>query len=279
MRHVAFAGIAIASIAIACGPDPNARLPGSSNSSTTPSGTGGSVAPPSGTGGATVTPSGTGGASSPFGDGGAGGGSKPPTGSGGSGKGGATVSAGGSSAGGAAGGAAVGAAGSGGVLGHGGSTSGAGGTSTPTSGALTSYSFPAGTEPCTPTMKDVSGGHSDQLGASAGCFRTADEISNWSCSGADDRTVKVNGAEAKCGGDLPKKAGSFYYFELSAGANNWATVSWWCSNCGGPGTHAVPSCGQYPAWKSGATGVAPCADGTSPGADAAAPASAVDSGS
>jgi hypothetical protein len=280
MRHVALAGFfAIASIAAACGPDPNAQLPGSAKSSPANE-NGGSVPPPAGTGGATVTPAGTGGASSPFGDGGAGGTSKP-TGSGGSstGKGGATVSAGGSGAGGAG-------PGQGGAAGmaNGGSTTvtgqgGSGGTSTPTSGALTSYTFPASTEPCTPA-KDISGGQSGNFGTKdAFCFRTADDFSDYGCNNTDGRTLKINGtAVTTCGGKAPAKLGSFYYFDFGPGSYEYAGVSWYCSvqGCGGP--HAVPACGHYPTWQSGAT-VAPCADSPTPAADAAVPPSTIDSGS
>jgi hypothetical protein len=123
---------------------------------------------------------------------------------------------------------------------------------------LTSYTFPESAEPCTPT-RDVSGGQSMALGEGAACIRTADEISEWSCSGTDDRTVKVNAVASRCGATLPDRLGSFYYFELSAGPHAWAAISWWCSTCAGSGAHPVPSCGRYPDWKPGTT-VAPCSD-------------------
>jgi len=277
MRHVGF--IALAFVVVACGPDPNARLPGSPSPASnggalsaggSGEGGGGAGGTTVSNGGTTTAPSASGGAagSSPFDTGGSGG-IKPasggaagssPVGNGGVGAGG-TVSAGGKGSGGITSGG-----GSGGVSAGGGATvsqGGSGGTTTPTSVAG-GFTFPVGDEPCTPTMKDASGGHGEQLGAGAACFRTADEISDWSCSGADDRTVKVNGAAVtKCGAAV-KKAGSFFYFEFSAGANAWATVSWWCSNCSGTGARAVPTCGHYPPWESGAT-AAPCADsGTTP---------------
>jgi hypothetical protein len=286
MRHVGLlVGFnALALVVVACGPDPNARLPGSANpentggitsvggsgegggSGTTTVGHGGS----SGNGGTTVVSPGSGGAagSSPFDTGGSGG-TKPasggaagssPFGNGGAAAGG-TTSKGGSGAGGSGAGGTTLAQGGAAGVGTGGSTvPSQGGSSGSTVAPGTGFTFPTGTEPCTPTMKDVSGGHSDQLGAGAACFRTADEISDWSCSGAEDRTVKVNGTEVTKCGTTVKRAGSFFYFEFGAGANAWATVSWWCSNCGGTGAHAVPTCGHYPAWESGAT-VAACADG------------------
>jgi len=265
MRQLGF--IAIALVAVACGPDPNAQLPGFASSGTggsaAPSGTGGAPSGEGGgpgNGGATTPPAGTGGhTTNPFGNGGA---TTPTTGTGGvTGKGGATGTGGLNPFAGQGGSTPVdgGSVSSGGRTGTGGSGTSKGGS---TGASASDFVFPEGTEPCTPTMKDVSGGHSDQLGAGAACFRTADEISDWSCSGADDRTVKVNGtAVTKCGTAI-KKAGSFYYFDFTAGANAWATVSWWCSNCGGTGARALPTpCGQYPAWESGAT-VAGCSGST-----------------
>ncbi len=285
MRHVGF--IALALVAVACGPDPNARLPGSpavvnnggAVSSSGGDAAGGQGAGGVGAGGATQSNGGSvgsggksgggGAAGSPFDTGGAAGSSNVGKGGGAGSSPFDTGGAAGSSSGGKAGGGAVG---SGGVSSGGGTTGrgGSGGGTTIAGG----FTFPEGPEPCTPTMKDVSGGQSGQLGEGAACFRTADEISDWSCSGADDRTVKVNGTEVtKCGAAV-KKAGSFFYFEFSAGTNAWASVSWWCSSCGGPGARAVPSCGHYPPWESGAT-VAPCADG---GATTSTPGAAVDGG-
>ena len=274
MRHLGF--IVIAFLAIASGPDPNAHLPfalaPSQTGGDTGNSTGGTTVSNGGAGGATTTsPPATGGATSsnPFAGGGSGGSTKPASGgAAGNSKGGSSgqggVATGGSTdVSGGSGGATTPVQGGGGGAGTGGRTTpsqgGAGGTPTPSSGALTSYIFPTGDEPCTPA-KDFSGGHSDQLGTGAICFRTADEITEWSCSGADDRTVKVNSVATKCGASPPpKKLGSFYYFDFIAGTNSWTSVSWWCSNCGGPGLHPVPSCGKYPAWQSGQT-VDPCSD-------------------
>jgi hypothetical protein len=164
--------------------------------------------------------------------------------------------------------------GAGGVVGSGGVTN-TGGATTPTSGALTTYSFGAGAEPCTPT-KDVSGGQSGHLGLGAVCLRTADDFSSWNCSNMDDRTVKINTVSAKCGAAPPAKVGSFYYFDISAGATEWASFSWFC-NVQGCGPHPIPSCGHYPPWVSGGS-AAPCADTTST-VDAGSSTTDIDSGS
>jgi hypothetical protein len=122
------------------------------------------------------------------------------------------------------------------------------------------YTFPVGAEPCTPA-KDVSGGQIKDIGAGATCLRTADDFTGWNCSGMDDRTMKVNGTTVTCGGKpIPAKAGSFYYFDITAGTNAWAGFSWFCdvASCG---PHSIPSCGHYPTWVSGGS-VAPCADST-----------------
>jgi hypothetical protein len=147
---------------------------------------------------------------------------------------------------------------SGGVFGTGG-LSGTGGTTTFSSGALTTYTFGLGAEPCTPA-KDVSGGQSGNLGTGSVCLRTADDFSGWNCNSMDDRTVKINAVSVKCGAAPPAKVGSFYYFDISAGATAWASISWFCASASVcSGSHPVPSCGHYPAWVSGGS-AAPCAN-------------------
>jgi hypothetical protein len=166
--------------------------------------------------------------------------------------------------------------GTGGTTSAQGGNSGTGGTTTISTGALTSYSFGTGDEPCA-SPKDVSGGQSGSLGTGAVCLRTADDFASWNCSSMDDRTIKINGKPVKCGDTPPAKAGSFYYFDISAGATAWASFSWFCNFQGCGGAHPIPSCGQYPTWVSGGS-AAPCADATSP-PDAAVSTPSVDSGS
>ncbi len=124
-------------------------------------------------------------------------------------------------------------------------------------GALTVYTFGTGPEPCSPP-KDVSGGQSGDLGMGPTCLRTADDFTAWNCTDMDDRTVKINNVVTKCGASPPAKLGSFYYFDVSAGATAWASFSWFCtepnSNCY---SHPIPSCGSYPAWVAGGS-AAPC---------------------
>ena len=262
MRHVGC--IAVALIAVACGPDPNARLPGSPAPSGNVTATGGVVTKTGGTtgsGGTTVAPPGSGGTTTvtPL----AGSGGTKPTATGGAA--GSTPSGTGGTTG----------SGSGGTTTAKGGNSGTGGTTKTSTGALTTYSFGAGAEPCTPT-KDISGGQIKDIGAGATCLRTADDFTGWNCSGMDDRKITINGTLVKCGDKPPAKAGSFYYFDITAGANAWAGSSWF-SDVSSLGPHPIPSCGHYPTWVSGGT-AAPCSDATST-SDAAVSDPVVDSGS
>jgi hypothetical protein len=256
MRQVVF--VATTLFVLACGPSPNARLPGE-------------AAPPSqggsGSGGAS---SGSGGVVSsnggnPFAGGGGSGGSSPFSSGGFSSAGGSPFATGGLTS---AGGSFFGDGGSlattGGNTGLGGSTvpafggaSSAGGTTTASSGALATYTFGTGPEPCT-SPKDVSGGQSGNLGTGAVCLRTADDFTSWNCSSMSDRTIKINSVSVNCGDAPPPKAGSFYYFDVSAGATAWASFSWFCT-VQGCGPHPIPACGNYPAWVSGGS-AAPCAN-------------------
>jgi hypothetical protein len=240
---------------LACGPDPNARLPGETVS---PSQGG------SGNGGASVGSGGvvsSHGGANPFSGGGGSGGS-PSSSGGASSAGGSPFGAGGVSS---AGGSPFGAGGfigtSGGATGFGGTTVSAfggssnggntGGTTTAGTCAgvvLTSYQFGTGSEPCSPNI-DASCGTSGGFGTVGGiCVRTADDIVGWGCSNTDGRTLKVNGTAVTCaaGSSLPAKLGSFYYFEFTGGTHDYASFYWW-------GTyHPVPP-GGYPAWGSSGT--------------------------
>jgi hypothetical protein len=278
---------------LGCGPDPNAKLPQIASSGTGGvTGVGGSTSDPgtggSGSGGSTPVGTGgtvgTGGVTTPFGgrsgtggrDGsggvtgvggstvsGTGGKTAPGTGGismdgGAPGRGGSAPRTGGAG-GGPGGRTGTGGTSGGGTTGRGGSTGG-GGTTPPTSGALTTYTFGPGEEPCTPA-KDVSGGQSGNFGTKgAFCFRTADDFTDYGCSGADGRTLKINGtAVTSCGGKAPAKLGSFYYFDFSAGTYEYASVNWYCSTSSCLGPHPVPSCGHYPPWVAGGS-AAPCAE-------------------
>ena len=279
-----------AGLFLACGPDPNAQLPGVVGPAKTTGhggtgGAGGTIRDSGGTVGSGgiiasggATSQGGAGAASPFAGGNTGSGGIVSTGGIAS-SGGALISGGTVGSGGVV--TDGGVAGGGGVVGMGGtvSTGGSantGGSSAPSSGALTTYSFGSGTEPCTPT-KDVSGGQSGNLGSGAVCLRTADDFSGWNCSSMDDRTVKINTVDVKCGAAPPPKVGSFYYFDVSAGATTWASFSWFCNVQGCTGAHPIPSCGHYPPWVSGGS-ADPCSDATST-ADASTSTPGVDSGS
>ncbi len=241
MRHVVLASAFL--FAVACGPDPNARLPasltaiqsgGDSSATTTPQASGGAGAGGVGSGGTVHSGGGTGGTTVAS-HGGAGG-SLPPT------NGGTTVippargGAAGSnpfdtggttvippSSGGAAGTIPVGSGGAtgttipvgsggtrtggvastGGKVGMGGGV-GAGGVVN-TGGAM-DIDGGGGTEPCTPaaTVIGTGSGNSGNFGTTGEyCFRTPDNIAGWNCSNFTGRTLKVNGVAVTCGGTTP----------------------------------------------------------------------------
>ena len=240
---------------VACGPDPNAVLPGTPKVSK-PGGT--KTVPAGGAGGTTTTPPSSGGTTGTTSAAAGGSGGANPFGSSSS-SGGVTSSGGVKSSGGVTG--------SDGVKSSGG-TVGGGGTTTVTTGALTIYTFGSGAEPCA-LPKDISGGNVKDIGLTATCLRTADDFAGWNCSGMDDRTIKVNTVAVKCGDTPPPKVGSFYYFDISAGTNAWAGFSWFCNFQGCGGNHPIPSCGYYPAWQSGGS-AAPCSDSAGGTIDASA---------
>jgi hypothetical protein len=212
MRQLSF--IAAALLLIACGPDPNAKLPGfATSSSGGASGTGGIGAGGApGTGGATTT-KGSGGTSviSTGGASGTGGKTTIPTGTGG-----AIPLSGGTT------GSSGGIASLGGVTGAGGVV-GAGG-----SGGDNGIDGGGGDEPCVPA-KTVTGGKTGDFGTKdAFCLKTAESIAGWNCSSFDGRTLKVNNVTETCGTlPLPAKINGYYYFDASAGSYIYAAIYWW----------------------------------------------------
>jgi hypothetical protein len=82
--------------------------------------------------------------------------------------------------------------------------------------------------PCHP-VKDVSGGMSGPINTlGAACLRITDPISGWGCSNFDGRTVKVNGRELMCAGlPLPDKIDGAYYFDISPGTLDYASLYWY----------------------------------------------------
>lgn len=268
MRNVGF--IALGLVAIACGPDPNARLPGSptviNNGGTVSSagggGSGGQGAGGVGAGGTTQSnggSSGSGGKDQPASGGAAG---SSPFDTGGSGSGGVKVGSGGAAGsspfdtGGAAGKGSGGKGGGGGV-GSGGVSSGGGTTSKGGSGGggSSSSGWGVGPEPCSPA-KDFScstgSGSTGNFDATTFCFRTADKIAGWSCNNMDGWTMTINGKEVACtsgtvtSSTLPPAIDGIYYFQFtsSASAKPWASLSWYANtgDC---------KAGPYPAWGSG----------------------------
>jgi hypothetical protein len=128
----------------------------------------------------------------------------------------------------------AGSGGRGGSAGTGGGGAGSGGVKGDGSG-IPNLPIPAGVaEPCA-DPKDMSGGNTNQFQTTkAFCFRTCDEIQGWGCSNFDGRTVKVNGKDIKCGEAIPAKLGPFYYFDVSAGGLEYASIYWWGTMYGIP---------------------------------------------
>lgn len=219
------------------------------------SGAGGSV---SGNGGSVASAGGA----NPFSGGGGSGGASSLGSGGKSGSGGSISSSGGSGLG--AGGAAGALGGLGGA--------GSGGSSGTT---LPSYEFGVGAEPCSPPT-DVSGGKTGSFNSTtSACYRTADDIDGWGCSNLEGFgwTLKVNGNAITCGSALPKKIGSFYYFDAtgSSTAVNYASIFWW-------GTYHP---GPYPAWAGGTSttvdaGASPATDASGAAATSSRDAGALD---
>jgi len=66
--------------------------------------------------------------------------------------------------------------------------------------------------------------------ASAGpvCLRVTLDIAGWGCSNFDGRTVKVNGTTVACAElPLPSKVDGAYYFDISAGEHDYASMYWY----------------------------------------------------
>ena len=89
-----------------------------------------------------------------------------------------------------------------------------------------------GSEPCVPA-KTISGssgsGNSGTFGTTGTfCFRTADNIAGWGCGNLTGRTIKVNGVLKECAAlPLPAKVNGYYYFDVSAGGVDYASIYWY----------------------------------------------------
>jgi hypothetical protein len=121
-----------------------------------------------------------------------------------------------------------GGAGTGGVGARDGGRTEAGVPDVPGTGGISGID--GGGEPCVPAKTITSGGNSGQFGtAGAYCFRTSENIpQGWNCGSFDKRTVKVNGVEKTCGAwPLPPKFNGYYYFDVSAGTYDYASIYWY----------------------------------------------------
>ncbi len=186
MRQVVF--VATTFFFLACGPDPNARLPGETVTPSQGGSGSGSGGAPSGTGGAISAnggnPFSSGAGGSPFGSGGA--------------------------------------ASSGGVASTGGDTSTGGAIGTDDGGEGSEPCVPVQTITGTGS---ASSGNFGTVGEF--CFRTPDNINGWGCSNLTGRTLKVNGVTETCGAlPLPPKVNGYYYFDASAGSVDYASIYW-----------------------------------------------------
>ncbi len=60
------------------------------------------------------------------------------------------------------------------------------------------------------------------------CLRVAGDITGWGCSNFEGRTMKVNRTDVTCGQlPLPKKFEGAYYFDVSAGSFDYASLYWY----------------------------------------------------
>jgi hypothetical protein len=206
MRQVVF--VATTLFLLACGPSPNAHLPGET---VTPSlgGSSGAAGTITSNGGVV----GSGGSINPFAGG--------TTGSNGG-----IVSSGGVVS---SGGTTSAPFGDGGAASGGGVASSGGDTST--GGAIGTDDGGDGSEPCVPakTITGSGSGNSGSFGTTgAFCFKTADSIAGWNCSNYTGRTLKVNGTTETCGTlPLPAKVNGYYYFDSSAGSLDYASIYWY----------------------------------------------------
>ena len=122
--------------------------------------------------------------------------------------------------------------GAGGVVGAGGVT-GVGGVVG--AGGDTGIDGGGGDEPCSPAKTITSSGSGSSSGNSgsfetkdAFCFRTPDNISGWGCSNLTGRTLKVNGVAETCAAlPLPAKINGYYYFDVTAGDVDYASIYWY----------------------------------------------------
>jgi hypothetical protein len=82
--------------------------------------------------------------------------------------------------------------------------------------------------PCSPA-KDLSTSPSGPFGSVAGaCFRVTGDITGWGCSNFEGRTVKVNRQPVMCAElPLPDKIDGAYYFDISAGMYDYASLYWY----------------------------------------------------
>ena len=81
--------------------------------------------------------------------------------------------------------------------------------------------------PCAP-VTDVTGGMTGPFGTKGPvCLRVKGDIDGWGCSNFEGRTLKVNGQSVRCEQiPLPPASHGDYYFDVSAGEMDYASLYW-----------------------------------------------------
>jgi len=231
MRQIGFVFAALFSLGLACGPDPNATLPGVPRIFT---GGGGSSGGEDAAADAPADlPAGGGAGASTGGAGGAGGTDAK-----------AAAGTGGASGLDAARDSLDSARDRGDVAGR---TDGRGGTAGRGTGGRSGTGGSSYLkEPCSPA-KDLScargSGNTGQFGPPTTtdfCFRTMDTLDHWGCGSPTGWTLKVNGQTVACNsGKLPAPINGFLYFQMIGDARSSQTNIWWDGVCKAP---------PYPPW-------------------------------
>jgi hypothetical protein len=111
----------------------------------------------------------------------------------------------------------------------GGSTLGSMGGSTSTMSSTTGGSTTGGdTGTCTAPMVDgVYNTPFNLETTDALCVRYSEELNGWTVSNFDGRAFTVNGESIAVGAALPAKLSGYYFFDVSAGAFAWASITTW----------------------------------------------------
>jgi hypothetical protein len=123
----------------------------------------------------------------------------------------------------AAAGASAGGSGSGGSVSAGGGSMGSAGSVGADHGSAAGA---PSTGACAPALVVGSGMSFTTQGPV--CLRVTLDIAGWGCSNFEGRTLKVNGMVVQCAElPLPSKVDGAYYFDVSAGEHEYASLYWY----------------------------------------------------